>query len=238
MRSFHPHRPPIVWIVLALACLGAGALIGALLDPPSEDSATVAVFAVDPGQLQDARLPELAAPPLAGVSFRENPDAGIGGAIIKTTRANEALALSAVREAATDCVGSRTPRQDRWLRRASSQGGGPGVRAARRSVLDESARYELRYNLPSTGAGGASAALRGALIGLLASGIAAALMAVPRRRGTVPRSAAGGDPASAPAFSLPSAWIAGGVLGSAGLVALSSVAPPGAYTFVFAALLF
>jgi hypothetical protein len=76
------------------------------------------------------------------------------------------------------------------------------------------------------------------LIGLLVSGLAAALMIAARRRETASRSRDGGGPASSLASLPPFAWIAGGVLASAGLVAISSAAWPGGYTFLFIALLF
>jgi O-Antigen ligase len=236
MSRFYSSRR-LFWIVLAMSCLLAAAAVGAVREPPSEDNSTVAVWAVNPAQLDRAKVPEFGAPPLPGVTFRANPDAGIGGALIKATRTDEERALSAVYGAASEYVQRLTARQDRWLQRALRQGSGRRLRAARQSVLDAPARYELRYASPSTGAGGASAPLRGALIGLLVFGIAATLISAARRRETASRSRHDGGPASSLASLRPSAWIAGSVLASAGLVALSA-ASAGAYTFLFIALLF
>jgi O-Antigen ligase len=236
MSRFYPSRR-LVWIALAISCLIAAAAVGALLEPPSEDNSTVGVLALNPAQLDRAKVPEFATPPLPGVTFRANPNLEHGGGAIQATRADEESALSVVRGAAIDYVQRLTARQDRWLQRAIRQGS-RGLRPVRQSVLDAPARYELRYAEPSTGAGGASAPLRGGLIGLLVSGVAATLMIAARRRETASRSRDGGGPASSLASLPPSAWIAGSVLASAGLVALSSAASPGAYTFLLIALLF
>jgi hypothetical protein len=237
MSRFYPSSRRLRWIALPLSCMVAAAAVGAFQEPPSEDSSTVGVWARNPAQLDRAGVPEFGPPPLAGVTFHTNPNNGVDDAAIKATRADEERALSAAREAAIYYVERLTARQDRWLQRALRQGD-PELRPARRAVLDAPARYELRYETPSTGAGGASAALRGALIGLLVSGLAAAVMIATRRRDTGSRSGHDGHPVSDLASHPLSAGIAAGVLASAGLVALSSAASAGFYTFLFIALTF
>src|SRR6266480_7742806 len=152
MSRFYPSRR-LVWIALPISCLIAAAAVGALLEPPSEDNSTVGVLALNPAQLDRAKVPEFATPPLPGVTFRANPNAEHGGGAIQATRADEESALSVVRGAAIDYVQRLTARQDRWLQRAIRQGS-RGLRPVRQSVLDAPARYELRYAEPSTGAGG------------------------------------------------------------------------------------
>jgi O-antigen ligase/polysaccharide polymerase Wzy-like membrane protein len=235
-RLYQSLRRPR-WIFLPLSCLVAAAAVGAFREPPSEDGATVNVSPLDPAQLDRAKVPEFGPPPLAGVTFHANPNDGLDDISVKATRADEEMALSAAREAAADYVKRLTARQDRWLKRALRQGGDRGLRPVRRSVLDAPERYELRYLDPSMGAGGASAPLRGALIGLLVSGLAATLMIAARRRDTAYEGDSG-DPLPFLASLPPSAGIAGGVLASVGLVALSSAGSAGAYTFLFIALFF
>jgi hypothetical protein len=223
---------------MPLSCLVAAAAVGAFQEPPSEDSSTVGVWARNPAQLDRAGVPEFGPPPLAGATFHTNPNSGVDEAAIKATRADEESALAAAREAAIYYVERLTASQDRWLQGALRQGSDRRLRPVRRAALDAPARYELRYETPSTGAGGASATLRGALIGLLVSGLAATVMIATRRRDTGSRSGDDGHPVSDLA-SLPlSAGIAAGVLASAGLVALSSAASAGFYTFLFIALTF
>jgi hypothetical protein len=76
------------------------------------------------------------------------------------------------------------------------------------------------------------------LIGLLVSSLAAALLIAARRPEAASRSSDGGGPVLGLAAIPPSAGIAGALLGSAGLVALSSAASSGFYTFLLIALLF
>jgi O-antigen ligase/polysaccharide polymerase Wzy-like membrane protein len=201
----------------------------------------VDVFALYPAQLDRAEVPEWGPPSVQGVTFRASSDEGLraGFIIVGTTRANEEKALSVVLAAATRYVNRLTAREDRRLQRVLRRDDDPGLRAVRRSVLDAPARYELRYTEPSTGAGGASAPLRGALIGLLVSGIAAAMAIAGRRRTqTASRSGDGGGPALVTPHLSPLAWAAGAALVSAGLVGLSAAASPGVYTFMLIALLF
>jgi O-Antigen ligase len=218
-------------------CAAAGAVVGTFREPPSEDSSTVGVWAINPAQLERAQVPDFGPPPLSGVSFHENLKNGVDDASIKATRANEESALADALEGATHYAQRLAAREDRWLQEAVAQEGDRRLRPVRLALLNAPARYELRYTVPSTGAGGASPPLRGALIGLLVSALAAALIAAPRRLETAPRSQDGGDPVFARSSLSPTAGIAGGVLASAGLVALGS-ASADLYTFLFIALLF
>ncbi len=238
MSRFQPSPRRLGWIALPLSCLAAAAVAGAFWEPPSEDNSTVGVWAHNPKQLEQAGVPHFGPPPLEGATFFTNPNSKADDAAVKATRADEESALSVARQQAIRYVESLTARQDRWLREALRQGGDPAAQRARRSALAAPARYELRYETPSTGAGEASAPLRGALIGLLVSGLVATSMLVARRRDPGSRPSDGGDPASALAAIVPPAAIAAGVLVSAGLVALSSVAASGVYTFLFIALTF
>src|SRR5205809_700773 len=121
------------------------------------------------------------------------------------------IALPAARGAAVDYVQRLTARQDRWLR-AALRGGDRRLRAVRRSILHAPARYELRYIQPSTGERPVGAPLRGALIGLLVSGLAAGLLIATRRRQAALGSRDGGGPTSAPSSAPPPAWIAGALV--------------------------
>ena len=114
---FHSSRR-LRWIALPLGCLVVGAAVGAFLHPPSQDSSTVNVWALDPPQLERAQIPQFGIRPVGGVTFTANPDAGPGAAHIEATRAHEEIALSAARGAAVDYVQRLTARQDRWLRAA------------------------------------------------------------------------------------------------------------------------
>jgi O-antigen ligase/polysaccharide polymerase Wzy-like membrane protein len=221
-----------------LSCLVTAAAIGAFEKPPSSDSSNVNVVPTDPEQLDGARVPEFAAPPLAGVTFVADTKTGHGAANIKATRATEQRALVPTHAAAIDYVRWLTARQDRWLRHALRQGGDHRLRAARRSLLDNRARYELFYKEPATGAGAASAPLRGALIGLLIAGLAGALSLAVRRRQTASTSGDGGGPAVALAAPPTAALIAAAAAASGVLVALLAARSPGVYTFCFIALLF
>ena len=239
MSRRRPFPRRLRWIALPLACTVAAAAAGAFWEPPSEDNSTVGVWAHNPAQLERAGIPEFGPPPpLEGVTFFSNPNSKADDAAIRATRADEGKALSAARDQATHYVEWLTARQDRWLTGALRRGGDPATQRARRAALAASARYELRYETPSRGAGDASAPLRGALIGLLVSGLFATAMAGARRRDPESRSNDGGNPVPPLGALAPSAAIAAGGLVSAGLVALTSVAATGVYTFLFIALTF
>jgi hypothetical protein len=237
MSCLDPHARRLRWIILLLACAAAGAAAGTLWEPPSEDSSTVGVWAINPALLEEAQIPDFGPPPLTGVSFHENLKNGVDDASVKATRADEETALADALEGATHYAERLSAREDRWLQQALAREGEPELRSARRTALEAPARYELRYAEPSTGAGDAGPPLRGALIGLLVSGLAAALIAVPRRLHTAPRSGDGGGPAITLGPVSPAAGIAAGVFASAALLALS-VASADLYTFLFIALMF
>ncbi len=235
MRSLRLSQHLLRWIALPLGCLLAAAVVGAASEPPSEDGASVFVFPLSPAQLENAGIPDFEPPALAGAKFHANETAGIGSGSIKASRASEDRALSVARAGADDYLRWLTARQDRWLKNPLNRGDDPEVRTVRRSVLDDRARYVLKYVSPAAGAGDASPALRGALLGLLVGLLAAALLAT-RRPEPAPAGGDGAAMASAPAPTTP--WIGAAALASAGVVALASTASTGGYTFGFIALTF
>jgi O-Antigen ligase len=205
----------------------------------------VAILPVDGSLLHRANVPNFTAPPPTGATlnahprdFERNPSVTGGAVFISATRRDERTALSAASGAAADYVERLTARENRWLRHSLRDGRDGGRRAVRRSLLDAPARYKLVYTEPSTGAGDVSPALRASLIGLLAFGLAAAAIGAARRRETTSTSAlsnVNGDARALSATAPTAVAIAGAAVLSAALVALSS--SPGAYTFMFIALL-
>ncbi len=224
--------------MLALACLIAGGVVGAVRKPPSEDNASVFVYPIKPAQLKTAGIPDFAPPPLVGAKFHANTTSGLGSGSIKTSRENESEALDAVRAGTTVYLDSLLNRQNRWLSNALAQGSDPKLRGVRRAALRAHVRYAYKFVSPSTGAGSLSAPLRGALLGLLVAGLAGALISARRRTGAV-APADGPAPNTALARPPPTAiQISIAALAAAGLVALSSHLSTGADTFGFIALLF
>jgi O-antigen ligase/polysaccharide polymerase Wzy-like membrane protein len=222
--------------MLALACVFAGGVVGAVRKPPAEDNASVFVYPIKPAQLKKAGIPDFGPPPIEGAKFHANTTSGLGSGSIKTSRDNEAAALSAVRAGTSVYVSSLMTRQNRWLENALGGGGDPKLRGVRRAALTAQVRYAYKFVSPSTGAGSLSAPLRGALLGLLVAGLAGALIGVRRRE---PAVAGEGELPGAALPRPPSPiQIALAALAAAGLVALSPGLSAGAYTFLFIALLF
>ncbi|MGH2925483.1 MAG: hypothetical protein ACRDK1_05850, partial [Solirubrobacterales bacterium] len=179
--------PPgrIIWIALALACVVAGAVVGAVRKPPSEDNAGVFVFPLKPAQLKHTGLPNFGPPPIQGAAFHPNTTSGLGSGSVKASSPNEVAALAAARAGADRYLNSLLVRQNRWLQRALARGGDPGLAGARRAALHARVRYDLKYIEPTTGAAGASPALRGALLGLLMAGLVGSVISLRRREGPI-----------------------------------------------------
>ncbi len=235
-KSALPPRR-LIWITLPLACVIAGAIVGAVRNPPSEDNAGVFVFPVKPAQLEHTGLPSFGPPPLQGATFHPNTTAGLGSGSIKASGANEVAALAVARAGADRYLHSLLIRQNGWLHRALARGGNHGVTAARHAALHAKVRYDLKYIEPTTGAAGASPGLRGALLGLLVAGLAGSLISLRRRES--PIASGDGAAATVPITNPPSvAEIAVAALASAAVVALGAGLSTGAYTFLSIALLF
>lgn len=208
-----PHSRRGRRLALLLACIVAGGVAGAILDPPSEDDATVTVVALHPDELRAAGLAHVSVPAPAGAEVVAAHAAELGGAYVTVTSSDEPTALSAAYRAANDYAAAITARQNRVMAQGDPQ--------ARRTVLAEPRRFRLEHPRPSVGAGSASAALRGGLIGALAALLTFALLA---------RAGPEGDRAPGPAQAAAALAAAGG------LTALASVVPRGAYTFELLAL--
>jgi hypothetical protein len=205
----------------------------------------VGILPLGVASLERAKVPAFTNPPLTGVSFdanpkpfQQNPLIGPGAVYIDATRSSEAKALAVVHPAALDYVRWLTARQDGWLQAALRRPGDPALQKARRTILTEPARYELKYVTPTAGAGSASPALRGALLGLVVAALAAALYLARRRPAIAGDPAAGDGAAAAPAPPSPAVVIGAGAVSAALVAASSAAASTAAYTFCFIALLF